>query len=391
MITIPTTKQLFDQIVADMEAEFGTSIPRIGKNFLLVFAGIEAAKLKIYYLAIGKLQKNIFVDTAEPEASGGTLERFGRVKLGRNPFQPVAGQYEVSVTGTIGAIIPASQTFKSNDDSLSPAKLFVLDNAYTLTATTDSITVRSLEAGVDAKLETGDKLTATSPIASVDSLVIVQTETIQPLAGETLEEYRRKTLESFRLEPQGGAATDYRLWAADAQGVKQTYPYATSGSPNEIDLYVEANIDDSTDGKGTPTPTILTDVEAVIELDPDTTLDISERGRRPLGVFQVNYLPITPLDVDIEIVGLTASVTIITQIESAITDFVNTVRPFVAGADIVDNKNDILSINRIIAVILDVYPQANFTSVNLEVNSVSVSTFTFEFGDIPYMNSITHV
>lgn len=391
MITIPTTKQLYDQIIADMEAEFGQSIPTIGKNFLRVFAGVQAAKLKIYYLAIGKLQKNIFIDTAEPESSGGTLERFGRIKLGRNPFQPVSGQYDVVVTGVIGSTIPASQTFKSNDDSLSPSKLFVLDNSFTMASTIETITVRALESGIESKLETGDKLTATSPIAGVDSIITVDVEAIQPLDGETLEEYRRKALDSYRLEPQGGAGTDYRLWASDAQGVKQTYPYATTGDPNKIDLYVEANTTDSTDGKGTPSTTILNAVEAVVELDPDTTLDISERGRRPLGVFQVNYLPITPLDVDIEIVGLTASVTVQTQITNALTDFVNNVRPFVASADVLNSKNDIISQNKIISVILDVYPQADFTSINLTVNSIVEITHTFDYGDIPYLNSITYV
>jgi hypothetical protein len=390
MITIPTLSELQASIKADIEAEMGVTIPIIGKTFLWVFTLVQAAKLKLYYLAIAKVQKNIFVDTAEPEASGGTLERFGRVKLGRNPFQPTAGQYEIDVTGTVGAVIPASQTFKSNDDAKNPSKLYVLDLAYTLTSSPDTITVRALESGTGSSLDIGDDLTATSPIAGVNALATVSGEAIQPLAGETLEEYRRKTLDSFRLEAQGGAGTDYRLWASDAQGVQQTYPYAKSGAPNEIDLYVEATTLDSTDGKGTPTTAILDDVEAVIELDPDTTLNISERGRRPLGVFQVNYLPITPLDVDITINGLSATTAIQTQITNALTNAINAIRPFVASADILDNKNDILDNNKIISVILNAYPQAQFTSIALEVDGVSLSTFTFDFGNIPYVNSISY-
>ena len=88
MITIPTLKELYDQVLSDLETQYSISIPLFGKNFLRALAMVQAAKLKIFYLAVANLQKNIFVDTADPEASGGTLERFGRVKLGRNPFPP---------------------------------------------------------------------------------------------------------------------------------------------------------------------------------------------------------------------------------------------------------------------------------------------------------------
>src|SRR4051812_1989999 len=120
MITIPTLVELYNAIKSDLETEFGATIPVVGKSFLRVFAACQAAKLKLYYLTVGKLQKNIFVDTADPESLGGTLERFGRVKLGRNPFPAQAGQYKIGVSGSIGAVIKSSTTFKSDDNSLSP-------------------------------------------------------------------------------------------------------------------------------------------------------------------------------------------------------------------------------------------------------------------------------
>ena len=259
-------------------------------------------KLKILYLVLGNVQKNIFVDTADPEAIGGTLERFGRVKLGRNPFAPVAGQYVVTVTGSIGAIIKSETVFKSDDTSTSPGFMFVLDNAYTLAATTDTITLRCLTAGVEAKLNIGDTLTATAPLALVDSAAVVASISVQAQAAETTEDYRFKVVQSYRLEPQGGAPTDYRLWAQDAQGVARVYNYAKSGFPSEVWLFVEATIADSSDGKGTPTPTILTDVETVVNYNPDITLTTNERGRRPTQVI-VDYQPITPKDIDVTITG----------------------------------------------------------------------------------------
>jgi hypothetical protein len=137
-------------------------------------------------LAVAKVQKNIFVDTAEPEASGGTLERFGRVKLNRNPFPAVAGQYVITITGQAGAVVPAQSTFKADDSTSSAGQLYILDTQYTLVSATATITVRALTAGLAAKLIPGDTLTAAQPIALVDSSAVVASEFIQPLAAEDL-------------------------------------------------------------------------------------------------------------------------------------------------------------------------------------------------------------
>jgi uncharacterized phage protein gp47/JayE len=391
MTPIPTLNQLYTSILNDLETEFGINIPLFGKNFLRGLAAVHAAKLKLYYIALGMVQKNIFIDTADPESSGGTLERFGRIKLGRNPFPARAGEYEVTVTGSAGATIPASSTFKSNDDSLNPGKLYVLDLAYTLIATTDTITLRALEAGTDSRLGVDDQLTATAPIANVNSLATVTVESVAPLAAENTEEYRAKGIEAYQLEPNGGAASDYRLWGYDVQGVAKVYAYAKSGESGVVDAYVEATPVDSTDGKGTPPTSILDEVAEVFEMDPDITKPINDRGRRPLGVFDLNVLPVTIREIDIEIEdfeGITSPQQ--TAIFNALRDTLATVRPFVAGADVLENKNDIWDLNRIISVILTVKPGATFGEVNLFVDGVEVNTHTFIAGDIPHLDSVTY-
>jgi len=392
MITIPTLSELYTGILNDLETEFGHNIPAFGKNYLRAQAAVQAAKMKLIYYAIGGLQKNIFADTADPEASGGTLERFGRVKLGRNPFPAQAGQYIVSVTGSAGAIIPASTTFKSNDDSANPQKLFVLDIEYELTGAADEITLRALEAGSDSKLEDGDQLTATSPIPNVTKIVTVTDEPVAPVNAESTEEYRRKTVEAYQLEPEGGAASDYRIWAADVPGVARVYAYAKTGESGVVDVYVEANAADSTDGKGTPPAAMLEDLEEVFEMDPDITKPLNDRGRRPLGVFDLNVLPVTIREIDIEIEdfeGMTPSLE--TSIFNALESELALVRPFVAGADVLENKRDIFDINRIISIILSVRPGSVFGEVTMLVDGVEEATHTFTNGDIPHLDSVTYL
>lgn len=392
MTAIPTFDQLYQSVKADLEAKFGSSIPDFGKNALRVFAVVIAAVLKLFYLAVGKVQKNIFPDTADSEENGGTLERFGRVKLNRNRFPAQAAQYSCTVTGVIGSIIPASTTFKTNDDSLNPGKLFILDSAYTLIAATDTITLRALEAGVESKLMIGDQLTSTSPIAGVNRIAVVASVVVDPRAAESIEDYRSKILQAFRLEPNGGSPSDYRLWSYDAQGVKQVYPYAATNLPGEMNLYVEATPTDSIDGVGTPSAQLLLDVADVVEQDPDTSKPLNERGRRPIGIFQVHVLPVTVKSVDINIsgtVGFTADIK--AKVFTALKAQIDMVRPFVAGADVLENKNDIFDVNRIAATVFDVKPGAQFGAITLTIDGDIVTSKVFLNGDIPFLNSVTYV
>lgn len=391
MITIPTISQLYSDILADISSSYGSQIPSFAKNFLRAIAGVQAAKMKLYYLAIANLQKNIFVDTADSISNGGTLERFGFIKLGRFPFPAVAAQYTVSVVGTVGSTIPALTQFKSDDQSSNPGMLFILDNAYKTISNPDFITVRALTPGSISQLNIGDTMTATAPIIGINSSpVTVSSEIVTPLDAEDIEAYRQAAIEAYQLEPQGGAATDYRLWSLDAQGVKQTYPYAASGQTGVVNLYVEAVASASPDGKGTPSAAILSSVQSVVEFNPNSSLPLSSRGRRPLQVI-VNYLPVSIIQVDIQIQGF-AGVTAAqkTLIFNTLQLYINLIRPFVGAADILANKNDVLNVNNIISQILLAIPGASFGVVTLSINTVATPSYQFTNGNIPYFNSVTY-
>jgi len=389
MLPIPKLKDLYNSIIADLQAEFGVVISTIRKNSLRAFSAVQSGKIYIYYTYIAKVQKNIFVDTADSELLGGTLERFGRVKLNRNPFPAQAGEYTVQVTGSVGAIIAAQTTFKSDDTSESPGFIFILDNAHTMASSTDTITLRSLTSGTVAKLAINDTLTATQPIALVSNTVTVTVETVQPKAAETLEEYRAKAINAYRLEPQGGAATDYRLWSYDVQGVQQAYPYAKSGEVSTVDVYIEATEEESTDSHGTPPQIMLDEVVEVIEFDPDDTRPTLERGRRPVTAI-VNVRPVFPKPVDITITGYSGLTSDIENaIDAALKSEISKIRPFVAGCDVLADRNDIIDLNKIAYMIISAVNGSIFMSVSMTVDGSTVSSYQFSFGVIPYYNSVT--
>ncbi len=389
---IPTLQELYTQILLDLKTELGITSTFWGKVYLRAQAAVHAARLKLLYLHAASVQKNVFPDLADQESKGGTLERFGRVILGREPLPATAAEYLLDVTGQIGGTIPASSTFKSDDSSLNPQKLYVLDAEYILVAPNDQITVRALEGGIDSKLNVGDTMTATAPLINVDDQATVNTESTSPTAAEDIEDYREKILQQYRLEAQGGARSDYRLWTDAIAGLRTVYPFAVSGAINELNLYIEAETASSTDGKGTPPGSMISDVEDDVEFDPDITKPLNERGRRPATVI-VNYLPINPLDVEVKVFNLDdQSAGEKTNIENAIEAYLDEIRPYIAGADDPNNISDTLLISDLISVINAAISSGNsFTKVEFSVDGNFVDTYQFTNGDIPYFNLITYL
>ena len=384
----PKLKDLITSILSDLRNNLNVSTI-LGKLVINAIALVQGAKLKLYYLRSEFIYKNIFIDQADPQAQGGTLERLGSVYLGRTRNPATAGIYSLEVTGQPGASIAPNTTFKSLDASASPDKLFIIDNTYTFSSTTGIIIVRALDLGTEARLEIDDLLQITQPIANVDSFATVLSVDETPLEAESIEEYRARVIQSAQLESQGGARSDYRLWSLDAQGVRTVYPYVNS--PGIIDLFVEANFSDSIDGLGTPTQAILDDVEDVVEFDPDITKPLEERGRRPLGTFQINFLAITVLDVDVQITGLTDT-SYISAISAAINSFLFNIRPFIDGADSPnDSQKGILYEADIYSVVRGVLGNnARFTSLTVSVDGNLIQIYEFLKGDIPTLNSVTN-
>lgn len=382
--TVPTYSSLYTSVLSDLQNKLGIA-NIIGKVVLKAIAAVQAAKLKIFYLSANIVQNNVYPDLADEEM----LIRFGKVRLGRSPNPATAGEYTVNVSGVIGATIAPGTTLKSMDTSTSPDKTFTLDTEYTFTGTTGTISIRALEGGTDSELTVGDQLQFTAPIANVDSFCDVDSVDVIPADEESISEYRQDVLDSFVLEPQGGARADYRLWAADATAIRTVYPYAKVGSPGEITLYVESEFSSSTDGHGTPTAAQLAEVEEVIELDPDTTKDINERGRRPMGVFDIDVTAVLPLPVDVNIVNLSGGS--LTSIQTAIEAVLYDIRPYIDGLDDANNLNkNKLYESAIYNAILDsIGGSETFDSITVEVSGTPITSYTFTDGYIPYLDTLT--
>lgn len=391
MKPIPTIKDLYADISSDLRSKLGLTIDYLKKTFEAQ-ALVLAAFFHLAYLYLSDIQDNIFPDKATTADQGGTLERQGIIYMNRNPFPDSIGSFKVLVVGVAGSVLRVNLTFKSNEGTLNPGQLYILDSEYILTGTDDEIEIRSIGAGVVFNLNVDDELTITEPVIGVDKTVKVTEVVVQPKSGETTELYRQAILNAIQLEPQGGSRADYRQWSSDAQGVRAVYPYVRDGGGPFVDIYVEATLADSTDGKGTPSSTILTDVEDVIEMDPDITKPLNERGRRPMQA-DVTVLPIVLVPVDVTITGLNdASASVKSAIESSIVDFLYDVRPFISGADLRRNKNDVLYSGKVQSVVTEALINGNFFNVlDLYVDGNLTTSYEFTLGNIPYLRNLTYV
>ena len=378
-MAIPTLQNLYDDIIAHLESALGI-VAAFQKKTVSAFAQVQAGKLYTYYLSAAKVQKNIFVDTAEPESSGGTLERFGRVKLNRNPFPATQGKYQISMSGSLGAVVPAGATLRLPSNNA----IYAVDTDTTFATNPQPVDITSVSAGEEFALEATNLIYTTSPIVDVNSEAEVVVVTEAPNDAEDLENYRALALQAYRTESQGGAAADYRIWAADVQGLRTVYPFA-GGQAGVVNVYAESD-----DVTLLPTPAQLTELEEVINFDPDTSKALSERGRRPISAWEVNYLAVTPQNVDVAITGLDdSSASVIAALDAAISQFLLTVRPFVGGADDPNTVNDTLRLSQLNEVISAALAPGNFfESVEMFVSGVSVTSYKFENGEVPKLNSI---
>lgn len=390
MKPIPTISELKETISNDLKSKLNLSTDVLKKT-LDAFASVISAIMKTAYLYLANIQDNVFPDTADLEVNGGTLERIGRIQLGRNPRPATVGVFEISVIGVAGSVLKSGLTFKSNENAKNPGQMYISDVEYIMTGSNDLIEIRSLGSGATFDLNIGDNLTITQPVLGVNQTVTVTAIVEQPKASESIDVYRQNILDSIQLEPQGGAKTDYRLWSADAQGVRKVYPYVKDGNAGVVQVFVEATIEDSTDGKGTPSGALLTEVESVIEFDPDVTKPTNERGRKPIqAILEVE--PISLIPIDVTITGLSQNTTAITDsISSNLSSYLYDVRPYISGADLPRDKNDVLYESRLQNVLTGVLSASNFfTGFEMRVDGNIETSYTFALDNIPFLNSVTY-
>ena len=154
---------------------------------MAAIASTIAAKQKLSYITIARVNNNIYPDTSDAE----TLRRAGRIRLGRDINPAVSGQYNIEVTGESGATVHAGTTFTNSNGFLFYCRYSKSNDINNRYCSSKGINTRSRKA-----LSVSQELQLTAPLPNIDTFAYVTEVVIEPTSAETIEEYRQNVIDS---------------------------------------------------------------------------------------------------------------------------------------------------------------------------------------------------
>jgi uncharacterized phage protein gp47/JayE len=368
-LNIPTTRELKDQFLANLEAALNQTSPLNEKAFLRVLSATEGIVFtSLYKYAVYKT-KQILTITAFGQGLDDLGAEYG---VTRKPAESTV--LTATLPGTDTTIIPQTVDFIGDANGVR----YFLDSSYEIGDPTSGVaemTMTAETAGTVGNLQEGDTLKIGTQVAGAETTATVAVITGETTAilntgadEETDEAYRVRILDEVRAICGGGNAADYRKWAQEVGGVARAYPYAgkpvellLESTPPDRTVYVEA--DTTIDPDGIAPQSLLDEVRDTITTDPTTGL-----ARQPLGLTDDTlyiesisrtafYVQITSLSV-----GSDIEADVKDNIEEALTQYFRSIAPFVDGLDSVLDRDDKITDLTVSNVVQDVLSEAGGTA-----------------------------
>jgi uncharacterized phage protein gp47/JayE len=393
-LATPTTGELTENIVGQVESAIGEAVPLLPKAFARVFAKAWAAVLILVYKYAGFIFLQLFVAHAtmrETTILGVKLRplvEWGRLIGVGDPEPATQAEHTVNVTVTnqTGSLPAFSQLVHPSSGvvHLTTAAVALDDDTVQVTVRASSDQDGGQGAGVIGNLEVGDVVSFANPLPNVATDAVVAAQTVTGADAESADAYRQRIIRRFQRRPQGGAYADYQQWGEEPPGILNVYPY--TGDPGEVDVYVEATPESSGDPDGIPTSAQLTEVQESIDLD-DTGL----ASRRPANA-AVNVLPISRVAFDVEVVGLIADDEPAAEaaIEAAVDEHLRSREPFIVGLSLLPRRDRITA--AAVAGVVDEAASAvgaTITSVTVEQGAAEIQAYTLGDGEKAKLGTIT--
>jgi uncharacterized phage protein gp47/JayE len=378
-LQIPTTGEIRDNIVAQLEAALNQSIPLLPKSFLRVIAGALAGIVVTLYKYGGFISLQMLVATAtiaDTVINGRTvspLKFWGRLVGIGEPAAATQAELtvDIAVTNQSG-FIPSYTPLLQPDNGVT----YITIGSTALDAPTVQATIRASSdqsggdgSGVQGNLPLGATVSFANPLPNVSRDTVVAAQTVTGADGETAEAYRQRVFDRFAKRPQGGAYADYEQWAEEPAGVLNAYPYTSGTCPGQVDVYIES----ATEPDGIPTTAQLQEA-----LD-----SINQADRRPAGAL-VNTFPIDRLAFDVEVIDLDVDdeAQVQADIIAAVEEYFLQREPYIVGLS-VPPKRSRVSRASVSGVIADV-AEANggdFSNVLLKRSAVLVDRYELQEGE----------
>ena len=361
-MAIPKTESIYNKIYNDLRTAFGAG-RGVTKKFISGFAKVVSAIVRQVYTFAAEVRNDITPLDCTPEM----LNRHGLIKLGRVRDTGTQGIYTISQPAAADSVLSAGALFSANGQQ------YVCDAGGSEAGGFTTSQVRALQSGFVAALKAGDTIRMQEASPGVQRTATVLDVVVQATDEEDIEEYRAKVSRQFAVQMQGMSRADLRAWGESVVNVQAAYPERRAGSSGEINLYIEAAKLSSIDGLGTPPESML---EAV--------RDYIEPAIEPLGSGEIYYLPIRVMPVVIKYTGTPTSGDLAAA-EAAVENYLNNVRPFVAGADPLSLEFKGLIRNSLINAAVVSAASSGFASVSVEIDGVAQLEYNCKINEVPYL------
>ena len=392
----PTTKEISDNIIAQLESSFNQTIPLLQKAFFRVLSKVLAGVFVLLYKYGGFMFLQLFVQTASAKDTtilGSTINPlifWGRLIGVGDPTNATSAELTIDITVTIqSGILPSGTQLVNSDNGVT----YITVGAILLDAATVQATILAVSdqaggggAGVIGNLEDASIVSFANPLANVSRNAVVTATTVTGADAEATEVYRQRVVDRFQKRPQGGAYADYEIWSEEVEGIINAYPY-TSTNPGQVDVFVEATVASSGSVDGIPTPAQLQAVLDSIELD-----DNGLASRRPANAL-ANSFAITRTGFDVIVDGIVVDnlATVQASITSAVEEYFLEREPFIEGLSIQPRLDRITS-SAIGGVVEDIVSAAGgiFNTAVVEEGAVPFLIRTLDKGEKAKAGSVTY-
>ena len=392
--TIEEVQQL---LIRSFEHEFNTQLRILPKSFIKILCKVFAGVFIVIYKLVGWYFLQMFPETADWEEVtilGVRLRPLVKLGVLFGVGEPLAGvQWRGIITIDVltqGSVLYSGTQLKSSVTG----KLYIVEETKTLLQTKENVSVVCTEIGTAGNLEKNDTLNFVNPYGFIKTEAIVSDVARVGLDNELESSYRNRVVNRFRLQPQGGALADYRIWASEVPGVLNAYPYNDKEQPGGVLLYVSGIPDVYADR--IPDKGLLRKVGEACTYDPET----GRATRKPLTAMldpkndgsYSNVKPITVAAFDVAITGVSGIVP---------ADFAQVVKPalqnyfldrdlYIRGLSDDNNRTNVISKNHVITVInqIAVSVKAIFETAEIRKDGKVMSLYTLDNGELARLGAL---
>lgn len=397
-LVTPTTQQIAENIVGQLETSLSQTIPLLPKAFSRVLAKLLAAVYVVLYKYAGFSLLQQFITTAsfaETEVNGKLIRplvEWGRLVGVGDPLAATQAELELEVTvlNQTGSLPGGSQLLYAPTGVVyqTTAAVSLIAATVTVVARASSDQDQGDGSGTIGNLEDGQVLQFASPLPNIATNATVTGTEVVGAEGEDEDTYRARVLRRSQRRPQGGAYADYQIWGTEVPGIRNVFPY--TGDPGEVDVYVEATAGPD----GIPDASQLQQVLDYIEFDPNEAPSPTGLANRRPANGAVNVLAITRTAFDVEISGFIADdpSTVQAALEQGVDEFLRAREPFIVGLSALPRLDRITQ--GAVAGVINEIAEANGASVGsvvLRRAAVVISQYTLDRGELAKLGTLTPV